>query len=175
MPATVRKGNWEAETLSNLQLTCSALDAWIAREALCYLGPRLVSLSQLTCRPETLTRRPAPRDDSLPSEARQPTAPLLSDARAGPGPRATGQQGGGCAAPPRRLPPADPPAGGQGRARHGPVHPQDRRAQGLHLSPSCSPADDRLQPGAEAHWVWRGTRVSNRHIQSYCQAELGGS
>uniref|UniRef100_A0A7S4P705 3'-5' exonuclease domain-containing protein n=1 Tax=Guillardia theta TaxID=55529 RepID=A0A7S4P705_GUITH len=128
MPSTVRKGNWEAETLSNLQLTCSALDAWIAREALCYL--------------ETLTRRPAPKDDSLPSEALARGRLGKEDEVPPPLPRAYPQQ------PPQQLDKGEPD-------------------MTLYI-----PKTDVRKPGAEAHWVWRGTRVSNRHIQTYCQVEL---
>ena len=40
-PRAVTLGNWESDTLSDLQLSCASLDAWVPLQALAYIETEL--------------------------------------------------------------------------------------------------------------------------------------
>jgi hypothetical protein len=136
MPGGVARGDWGAVSLSDMQLTCAALEAWIPREALAYL--------------ETLT------DTVTPADARDPAAAQAL-------PDTAGVRRGGSAAV-RELPPLS------GLTPYAPPRPAAVRGEPARVL--YMPKVDVRAGGACAHWLWRGTRISEQHVARYCGVEL---
>ena len=140
VPSTVSRGDWGAVSLSDMQLTCAALEAWIPRESLSYL--------------ETLSGVQTPVDERSPAAALAlPDAPMRTGASSA---RARGA----------RLPPLS------GLTPYAPPRPVRPAVVGEPARVLYMPKVDVRAGGSCAHWIWRGTRVSEQHVALYCNVEI---
>lgn len=144
-PRQVALGNWEAESLTDLQITCGALDSWVPRAALSYL--------------ESLTgARPTVADTTPPSAA-------LARGR---------QRGRGTQTQQRRSEAEERERREREReeAEKAQEGGEKTLARGEPDMELYLPLVDVRQPGSCAHWLWRGSRVSDQHIARYCNVQL---
>ena len=137
VPGSVSRGDWGRVSLSDMQLTCAALEAWIPREALMYL--------------ETISGVATAADLRTPAAALAlPDAP----ARGAAAPRGA------------RLPPLS------GLTPYAPPRPLRPVVTGEPTRLLYMPKVDVRPGGTCAHWLWRGTRVSEQHVAQYCNVEI---
>jgi hypothetical protein len=140
VPDQVSRGDWGAVSLTDMQLTCAALEAWIPLEALTYL--------------ETLRGMLTPADERSPAAALAlPDAPTRVGARSA---RMRGTQ----------LPPL------VGLTPLAPPRPVRPAVVGEPTRVLYMPKVDVRTGGSCAHWIWRGTRVSEQHVAQYCNVEI---
>lgn len=141
-PDWVKRSNWEALTLSDMQITCAALEAWIARETSVYVA----GVSQT--RPVVDISAPqaalAERGINTENERREKTRNKVGKTEQG------SEQW-------------DAPA----KADEEEKEEETRPDKVVYL-----PKVDIRDGGTHAHWLWRGTRVSDAHIARYCGVKL---
>lgn len=124
-PEWIPRSNWEAVTLSDMQITCAALDAWVAREATLYM--------------QGVSKTRPIQDFSSPGAALAQKGIL------------EGKSSGG------------------ERQQGMPSHSyEDREPDKILYIPKV----DLREGGSYAYWLWRGTMVSDKHIEQYCGVHL---
>jgi hypothetical protein len=138
-PEWVKRSDWEALTLSEMQITCAALEAWVAREISVYVA----GTSQT--RPMVDFSAPqaalAERGINTEKERRQKTENrMVKTSQGGEELNASGQV----------------------------VAVEEKEPDKVVYLPKVDIRDG----GTHAHWLWRGTRVSDAHISRYCGVKL---
>ena len=138
-PEWIKRSDWEALTLSEMQITCAALEAWIGREISVYVAG--TSQTRPTVDFSAPQAALAERGINTEQERRQ-----KNDNKMGK----TSQGGEELSA--------------SGKA----VAVEDREPDKVVYLPKVDIRDG----GTHAHWLWRGTRVSDAHISRYCGVKL---
>ncbi len=130
-PEWVGRSDWETLTLNDMQITCAALDAWVARESTLYMEGVSKTRPLVDARmPSQALAQKGMQDASTEGIQQQPEQTLV----------------------------VPPPL----------VVDDDREPDKVLYIPKV----DVREGGSHAHWLWRGTRISDKHIEEYCSVRL---
>ena len=133
-PEWVARSDWEALTLSEMQISCAALDAWVSRESTLYVAGVSQTRPVVDCSaPQAALAERGINTQLSNIKDKDMTTKVKKD-------------------PPRQTNDLE-------------VYTQPDKVMYI-------PKVDVRDGGDHAHWLWRGTRVSDKHIARYCGVKL---
>lgn len=141
-PEWIPRSDWEALTLDEMQITCAALDAWVAREASVYVSgvSRTRPVADVSAPQAALAERGINTEVKSKRRKKERLA-SVEEVR----------------------------SKGEGMAKG---VDEDEWMERDPDKVVYIPKVDVRDGGVHAHWLWRGTRVSDAHIARYCGVKL---